>query len=80
MNLLGSFVLGVVVASTSAFRVLLFGTGFCGAFTTFSTFGYETNWLLSEGSRALAAINVVASTVACVAAALAGWWLGGRNW
>jgi len=38
VNLLGSLLLGVVLSSSSgSILVLLFGTGFMGAFTTFST-------------------------------------------
>ncbi len=54
INVLGSFLLAVVVtllqggAITPAWRVAL-GTGFLGAFTTFSTFAFETDLLLSRG-------------------------------
>ena len=39
----------------------LVGTGFCGALTTFSTFGYETVRLAEEGETGTAAANVVGS-------------------
>ena len=44
VNLAGSFVLGAVVASTALppRAKLLVGTGFCGSFTTFSTYSVET--------------------------------------
>ncbi len=55
MNVVGSFVLGVVAASgPDAGLVTLVGTGFCGALTTFSTFGYETVRLTEEGETAAA--------------------------
>ena len=42
VNLLGSLLLGVVLSSSSgSILVLLFGTGFMGAFTTFSTLSLE---------------------------------------
>src|SRR3954470_1880555 len=41
VNVAGSFVLGMVASSGPDWVVALAGTGFCGALTTFSTFGYE---------------------------------------
>lgn len=77
-NVVGSFVLGVVLgaASTGALApemVALVGTGVCGALTTFSTFGFETVRLVEEGSWATAGLNVVLSLTVGFAAGLAGW-------
>ncbi|AIM17207.1 MULTISPECIES: fluoride efflux transporter CrcB [Neobacillus] len=42
VNLIGSFLLGIITgAHANAMIVLLLGTGFMGAFTTFSTFKLE---------------------------------------
>ena len=76
VNVAGSFVLGVVAASGPGWVVTLAGTGFCGALTTFSTFGYETVRLAEEGRSSLAAANVAASLAAGLTAAALGWWLG----
>ena len=54
----------------------LVGTGFCGALTTFSTFGYETVRLTEEGETATALSNVVLSLAVGLAAAALGWALG----
>lgn len=56
VNVLGSFVLGVLVGSVSVHTVdanlrLAVGTGFCGAFTTFSTFAAELAGLVESRSR-----------------------------
>jgi fluoride exporter len=77
VNVVGSFILGVVVdAAGPAWVLTLLGTGFCGALTTFSTFGYETVRLSEEGRPGLAAANVAASLAAGLAAASLGWWVG----
>jgi len=52
---------------------LVVGTGFCGGFTTYSTFNYETMKSLQEGAWALAAANVAVTLVVCMLAGFAGW-------
>jgi fluoride exporter len=61
VNVVGCFVLGCLVGASSENVRLLVGTGFCGGLTTFSTFGYETSRLVSEGSDRAALANVVLS-------------------
>lgn len=68
VNVLGSLLLGVAVASLSGPWLLLAGTGFCGSFTTFSTFAALTDESWREGWRGTAVVNVAASLVLCVAA------------
>jgi CrcB protein len=41
--------------------------GFCGGFSTFSTFSYENFLLLREGQTTIVAANIAISVVACVA-------------
>jgi len=77
VNVAGSFVLGLLAAGASAQGVsgplmALAGVGFCGALTTYSTFGYETVRLLESGSWFYATANVVASVVAGLGAAYSG--------
>jgi fluoride exporter len=74
INVSGSFVLGVVTGLAlyhglgDVPRALL-GTGLCGAYTTFSTFSYETVQLFERGEAALAVRNLVASNAAGLVAA-----------
>jgi CrcB protein len=76
VNVAGSFVLGAVVAADTEWVVSLVGTGFCGALTTFSTFGFETVRLAEEGETPTAVTNVVLSLAAGLVAAALGWWVG----
>lgn len=77
INVSGSSVLGFITglalyhAFPSTPRTIL-GTGFCGAYTTFSTFTYETVRLGEEDAWVEAVLNVAGSLVASLAAAAAG--------
>lgn len=78
INLTGSLLLGFIIRTvletpsvTPTVRAML-TTGFCGGYTTFSTFSYETVVLLEEGSYGRAALYIIAS----VGLALAGTFVG----
>jgi CrcB protein len=78
VNVSGSLLLGLLAgAEVGGVPLLVAGTGFCGAYTTFSTFAYESVTLAEDGRRDLAAANAVGSVAAGLAAAAAGIWLGG---
>lgn len=75
VNVVGSLTLGLLDGAAShvpAWVLLLIGTGFCGALTTFSTFSFETVRLLEEGSVVEATLNVVLSLVVGIGVAAAG--------
>jgi CrcB protein len=81
VNLLGSFILGVVLGTSSHVAsgpqlTLLLGTGFCGAFTTFSTFSFESVRLAEAGRTWYAVANVLLSLLLGCLLALGGWSLG----
>ena len=78
VNVLGSFLFGFLFGllfSLAGLREplrLLVLVGALGAFTTFSTFSFETIRLLEEGLVLTAVVNVLASCILC----LLGVWLG----
>ena len=79
VNVLGSAVLGVLLglADVPAAVVVLVGTGFCWALTTFSTFGADVVRLLEGRALARAAGYLLASLVLGLGAAAAGYALAG---
>ena len=78
INVVGSLLLGFFMALglettaiTPEVRFLL-TTGFCGGFTTFSTFSYETYRLIEDAEYETAGIYIVASVLLSVLACAAG--------
>ncbi len=81
INVSGSFALGLLMGAAEFGTIapasrLAFAVGFLGAYTTFSTFTYETLRLIESGSLLLAAANVVASTLVGLAGVFVGALIG----
>lgn len=79
VNVLGAFVLGMLAGaavSGNAYRVL--GTGLIGAFTTFSTWAFESHRLGEDGRIVLGIVNFVVSLALGILAAWAGRQVGIR--
>lgn len=81
INVSGSFLLAFLVAGPLAGRLstptgVAVTVGLLGAYTTFSTFGYETVALVREGRLPAAGAYVAGSVLLGLAAAGAGHWLG----
>lgn len=83
INLSGSFLLGLLLAFLREriflhpYHFLFFAVGFLSAYTTFSTFTYESLRLLQDGSVFLALVNILGSTVVGLLGVLRGFILGG---
>jgi CrcB protein len=80
VNTTGSFALGLLAGLATAGWVspevrVAVGVGFLGAYTTFSTWMYETARLLEQRNWTVAALNVVGHLLAGTVAAGLGWWL-----
>jgi CrcB protein len=78
VNVTGSLLLGFFLAWTTE-RVLasphwrsLVAVGFCGAYTTYSSYGFETVALLEQGHFGLASANFLANNVLTLLAVVAG--------
>ncbi len=78
INITGSLVLGFfLVFSTERALLdprwrLLVAIGFCGSYTTFSSYAFESFALMEQGQWLLTCINIVGSNALCLAAVLAG--------
>ncbi|HEV8284200.1 MAG TPA: fluoride efflux transporter CrcB [Chitinophagaceae bacterium] len=78
VNLIGCFLIGVIYAASEKTTALspqtrlLLITGFCGGFTTFSTFAFENMNLLRSGDTIYFLIYTIASVVLGIACVFAG--------
>ena len=77
VNVLGSLLLGWLLARgiDGPARALL-ATGFCGGFTTYSTFNAETLSLAQSGDWTMVAVNIVLTFGVCLMAGALGMWMG----
>jgi CrcB protein len=81
VNILGCFILGLLIGLVEHRQMLnvnhrlLLITGFCGGFTTFSTFSAESLRLFESGHTLLGTVYIAASVLAGIAAVGLGVWL-----
>ena len=78
INIVGSFIVGFfVIWATERALVdprwrLLVVVGFCGSFTTFSSYAFETMAYFEQGQWGLMLANILANNLLCLGGALAG--------
>lgn len=79
-NILGSLLMGIILGlvlkseAISTNTVLFLATGFCGGFTTFSTFAYENHVFLKAGDFTSFALYTISSFVVGFAMVFLGMW------
>lgn len=78
INVTGSFILGLFLVWSTERALpdprwrLLIAIGFCGSYTTFSSYAFESFSLFEQGHYMLFASNVLMNNVLCLAGVLAG--------
>jgi CrcB protein len=82
VNIVACFALGLIIGLADHKQIIspaarIFWTvGFCGGFSTFSTFSNETLYLLQSGFTVSLFLYIIISLLACVAATYGGLFLG----
>jgi CrcB protein len=83
INILGSFVIGLVIGvlgsssdNNSQSIKQFVAIGFCGGFTTFSTFSFETVSLLESGKYLIGGLYILLSVSLCIIGTIIGLFIG----
>ncbi len=78
INITGSLILGFFLVFSTERTLLdprwrmMVAIGFCGSYTTFSSYAFESFALMEQGQWLLSGINIIGSNVLCLSAVLAG--------
>jgi len=78
INIVGSFIVGFFIIWTTERALvdprwrLLMVVGFCGSFTTFSSYAFETMAYFEQGQWGLMLANLLSNNILCLGGALAG--------
>lgn len=78
VNIIGSFIIGLLIPASTNTLYLLMAVGFCGGFTTFSTFSAQAFQMLQSGQRLTSLIYILASVLISIAFVFIGIYLSER--
>lgn len=78
VNIIGSFIIGLLIPASQNAMYLLMAVGFCGGFTTFSTFSAQAFQLMQNGQRLTSLIYILASVLISIAFVFLGIYLSER--
>lgn len=79
VNIVGTFLIGIIIGMGERFRWFtepwhfFLAVGFCGSFTTYSTFAFENYTLIKQGHFAAMALYIIVSLIAGVLLAWGGY-------
>ena len=80
-NIIGSFVMGMLVNAFEQSPMLLFATvGLCGGFTTFSTFSMQSVTLIQQARYGAATLYIAGTMLLCVGCAALGCLAAKKLW
>ncbi len=74
VNIIGALLIGIIIGVTPKTHPthLIAAIGFCGGFTTFSTFSLETVEMLKNGYNTQAILYIIISVATCIGATILG--------
>ena len=75
VNILGSFIIGLLIPASQNAMYLLMAIGFCGGFTTFSTFSAQALQMMQNGQRLSSIIYIFTSVIVSIAFVFLGFYL-----
>ena len=78
VNIIGSFIIGLLIPASHNTIYLLMAVGFCGGFTTFSTFSVQAFQMLQNGQRLASLTYITTSVIISIAFVFLGIFLSER--